>query len=156
MQRALLAAGLLVAGTAHAATAPRACAPVAAARHDVVATLQALYAAARADDLAAFHAVTTPDFYAFDVGMTFAGDALMTLVAQAHAAGKRYEWHVEDPTVHVSCDTAWVTYVNRGWVQDASGRQDVTWLESATLAFDGGHWRIQFLHATRTPKPLPP
>lgn len=117
----------------------------------VVEAMRTLYVAATNDDLALFHTVAAPDFYAFDVGKRFDGDALMELIKNLHAAGSVYVWRVAEPEVHVHADTALITYVNRGSVQDASGRRDVTWLESAFLRKDEGRWRIQFLHSTRVP-----
>ena len=117
----------------------------------VVTTMQAMFAAATADDLAKFHSVAAPDFYAYDGGKRFAGDELMQLAKSLHAAGKVYVWSVSDPHVEGTCDTAWITYTNRGSVTDASGKKDVTWLESAVLQKQHGAWRIRFLHSTRVP-----
>jgi Domain of unknown function (DUF4440) len=143
----LLSATLLPA----AVMAKTSCAPAGKAPDQVVSAIKSMFAAARADDLAAFNAVAEPEFYAFDGGRLFAGTALMSFIQQAHAAGKVFEWNVTEPQVHVSCNLAWITYVNNGSVQDSSGRQDVTWLESAILAYVNGDWRIRFLHSTRTP-----
>ena len=68
------------------------------------------------------------------------------------AAGNVYVWTVNQPEVHVSSDIAWITYVNRGSIKDASGTKDVTWLESAVLRKERGDWRIQFFHSTRVPE----
>ncbi len=35
----------------------------------------------------------------------------------------------------MTCNLAWITYVNQGSVEDASGRQAITWLESAVLEY---------------------
>ncbi len=43
------------------------------------------------NDLGKFHAVTTADFYAYDNGMRFDGDALMQAIQKQHAAGYVYE-----------------------------------------------------------------
>jgi hypothetical protein len=43
------------------------------------------------------------------------------LLKAQHAAGKRYEWNVTEPDVHISGNTAWIAYVNKGSVSDASG-----------------------------------
>jgi ketosteroid isomerase-like protein len=110
-----------------------------------------MFAAAAADDLARFRAVTTPDFYAFDGGGRFIGDALMDLIKSAHAAGKVYVWTVNEPEVRIQGDVAWITYVNRGSIKDASGTKDLSWLESAVLRKENGTWRIQFFHSTRVP-----
>lgn len=36
-----------------------------------------------------------------------------------HAAGKRYEWNVTEPDVHISGNTAWIAYANKGSITDA-------------------------------------
>ena len=154
MRKAFISLLLLVPGSAHAAAPTHACAPASSTTNDIVATLQAMYTAIRTDDAAALRTVTTADFYAYDAGARFTGESLLQLIAQAHAAGKTFEWSVTQPLVHAACDSAWVTYVNRGAIEDATGRQALTWLESAVLEYDG-RWRIHFLHATRTPTPLP-
>jgi len=153
----LVLGGLLVfcALGANAAERKPVCAPAARAQDEVTAVLRTLFAAARADDLPGFRALTTPDFYAYDNGAEFAGDALMKLIQQLHAAGKKFEWNVTEPRVHASCNLAWITYVNRGAVADASGRQEMTWLESAVLEYGDGQWRIHFLHSSRVPKAPP-
>jgi hypothetical protein len=144
---ALLSATLLP----PAVVAKPACAPAGKAQDQVVSAIRSMFAAARTDDLAGFKAVAGPTFYAFDGGRLFPGTALMNFIQQAHAAGKVFEWNVTEPQVHVSCNLAWITYVNKGAVQDSSGRQEVTWLESAILDYANGDWRIRFLHSTRAP-----
>jgi len=108
-----------------------------------------MYIALAADDATAFHAVTAPGFYAFDNGTRFSSDALLALVKSAHAAGKVYAWTVTEPEVVVEGNVAWITYVNRGSLQDASGSKDLQWLESAVLRREAGRWRIVFFHSTR-------
>jgi ketosteroid isomerase-like protein len=110
-----------------------------------------MYAAATNDDLAQFNTVAAADFYAFDGGKRFSGDSLMELIKNLHAAGNIYVWTVTEPEVHVAGDIAWITYVNRGSVQDKSGKKDLAWLESAVLKKDAGTWRIHFFHSTRAP-----
>ncbi len=121
-------------------------------RAQIVEALRTVFVAATHDDLALFHRVTAPTFYAFDGGKRFEGDGLMDLIRQLHAAGSVYVWSVNDPEVHLEGATAWVTYTNRGSLQNAAGRTELTWLESAVLHKDGGTWRIQFLHSTRAAK----
>jgi ketosteroid isomerase-like protein len=76
----------------------------------------------------------------------------MALIKQLHAAGKRYEWNLTQPDVHISGDTAWIAYVNQGSISDASSTMDQTWLESAFLQKQGGVWKIVFMHSTRVPR----
>ncbi len=71
--------------------------------------------------LGKFHAVTTKDFYAYDNGMRFDGDALMQAIQKQHAAGYVYEWNVTQPEVHVAGNVAWITYVNKGTVKKPEG-----------------------------------
>ncbi len=141
---ALCQAPFFGAAAASAATLPR-------EQARVVAALESMYRAAAADDLTLFHAVAAPDFYAFDNGKRFDGDALMRLIKDLHAAGKVYVWSVTEPQVRIFRDTAFVTYVNRGSIEDRSGKKDLAWLESALLRKGDGRWRILFLHSTRVP-----
>ncbi len=120
----------------------------------VAETLRTMYAALTADDLAKFHSVVASDFYAFDGGKRFNGDALIDLIKTAHAGNKVYVWSVAEPEVQVACNTAWITYINRGSMQDmtkkedAPPKRDLTWLESAVLERQAGVWRIRFFHST--------
>jgi len=138
-----------------AAQAGAVCPPPVSAEADVTATMTAMYAAAKADDLEGFHAVTTPDFYAFENGKRFDGDALMQLIKTAHAGGTRYEWSVTQPKVEADCGMALITYVNVGSITVNGVPQAMSWLESAELRFEGGRWRIHFFSSTRVPQPQP-
>ena len=126
--------------------------PLSGDQKQVVDTVKAIFAAATTDDLPKFHAVTTPGFYLFDSGARFDGDAIMKLIKAQHDAGKVYEWNVTDPDVHVLGNVAWIAYVNRGSVADASGRQPMEWLESAFLQKQQGAWKIVFMHSDRAAK----
>jgi hypothetical protein len=114
----------------------------------VVETMRQFYAAATADDLQKFHTVVTPTFYAYDGGVRYEGDALMTLVKKAHDAGKIYVWTITDPQVHLTCDAALITYVNKGTTTDSTGTKNRTWLESAFMQKSAGVWKILFFHST--------
>ena|ERR1700733_9761874 len=93
--------------------------------------------------------VIASDFYIFDVGARFNGDTIMGFIKAQHAAGKRYEWNVTEPDVHISGNTAWIAYVNKGSITDASGTARQNWLESAFLEKQAGAWKIVFMHSTR-------
>jgi ketosteroid isomerase-like protein len=143
----VFAAGLALAAAAQAAATP---AP-SSDQADVVRAMRTMYEAATQDDLALFHTVAAPEFYAFDNGKRFDGDALMELIKTLHAAGNSYVWTVTEPEVRIFGDTALITYVNRGSVRDPSGEKSISWLESAVLRKDQGTWRIVFFHSTRVP-----
>ena len=141
---------------AHQATpAPAACPAPDKAVTDAGQTMRDMYAALQADDLTAVRAVTTSDFFAYDVGERFDGDALLLLIKDLHAKGTVFEWTVNDPKVEVACDMALVTYVNTGSATQAGVKRQLSWLESATLRHDGQRWRIRFFHSTRVPTPAP-
>jgi ketosteroid isomerase-like protein len=119
----------------------------------VVDMVSTIFTAARADDVAKFDSVIAPGFYIFDVGARCNGDSIMALIEAQHAAGKRYEWNVTEPDVHISGNTAWIAYVNKGSITDASGTVNQNWLESAFLERHAGTWKIVFMHSTRVPTP---
>jgi hypothetical protein len=140
-----------MAGAAEAQTAKQHCAPAANAQNEVIGIMRQVFVAARADDLPALLAITTPDFYAYDGGKRFTAQTLMDFIKKLHAAGKLYEWNVTNPEAHIACNMAWMTYVNQGSIEDAGGRQDMSWLESAVLEYGNGQWRLRFFHSTRIP-----
>jgi ketosteroid isomerase-like protein len=117
----------------------------------IVDTVSTIFTAAHADDVAKFDSVIAPGFYIFDGGARFNGDSIMALIKAQHAASKRYEWNVTEPDVHISGNTAWVAYVNKGSITDASGTVNQNWLESAFLEKQAGAWKIVFMHSTRVP-----
>ena len=124
---------------------------LASEQKQVVDTVSTIFTAARADDVAKFDSVIAPGFYIFDVGARFNGDSIMALIKTQHAAGKRYEWNVTEPEVHIHGNTAWIAYVNKGSISDASGTVNQNWLESAFLEKQAGSWKIVFMHSTRVP-----
>lgn len=117
----------------------------------VAQALRLMYVALTKEDTAQLRAVTTSDFHTFDGGEHMTGDELMAVIKSAHASGKTFAWTVPEPKVRIEGNVAWITYVNRGSVQDAAGKKDVSWLESAVLLKDADTWRIQFFHSTRVP-----
>jgi Domain of unknown function (DUF4440) len=121
----------------------------------IVNTVSTIFAAARTDDVAKFDSVIASDFYIYDGGARFNGDTIMAFIKAQHAAGKRYEWNVTEPDVHINGNAAWIAYVNRGSITDASGTTNQKWLESAFLQKQGGIWKIVFMHSTRVPA-VPP
>ena len=125
--------------------------PLTSDQRQVVDTVSTIFTAARVDDVAKFDSVIASDFYIFDGGARFNGDSIMALIKAQHAAGKRYEWNVTEPDVHISGNNAWLAYVNKGSIADASGTVNQTWLESAFLEKQAGTWKILFMHSTRVP-----
>jgi Domain of unknown function (DUF4440) len=125
--------------------------PLTSDQRQVVDTVSTIFTAARADDVAKFDSVIASDFYIFDGGARFNGDSIMALIKAQHAAGKRYEWNVTEPDVHISGNNAWIAYVNKGSIADASGTVNQIWLESAFLEKQAGTWKIVFMHSTRVP-----
>jgi ketosteroid isomerase-like protein len=124
---------------------------VTAGQAQIVDTVSTIFTAALTDDIAKFDSVIGPDFYIFDGGARFNGDSIMGFIKAQHLAGKRYVWNMTEPDVHISGKTAWVAYVNKGSITDASGTVNQNWLESAFLQKQAGAWKIVFMHSTRVP-----
>ncbi len=108
----------------------------------IVDTVSTIFAAALTDDVAKFDSVIASDFYIFDGGARFNGDSVMAFIKAQH---------VTEPDVHISGDAAWIAYVNKGNITDASGTAKQNWLESAFLEKRAGNWKIVFMHSTRVP-----
>lgn len=151
----LLAITVLAASSAQAA-APPPCHTSPAQKAAVAQTIRAMFAAAAKDDYAAFNRIIAPDFYIFDGGHQYEGDAILDAIKQLHAKGYVFVWTVPDPEVHIACHSnpriAWITYTNRGSIKGPSGvTAPMRWLESAVLQEQSGHWRVRFFHSTRVP-----
>lgn len=146
----LLIAGLFVSGDEAVAAETSACAPTDAAMQ-ISATVRGLYAAAASEDMASWVKLTSPDFFAYDIGQRFNGTGLFDFIKAAHKAGRKFEWNIEDMEIHFDCNWAWTNHVNRGSVTDANGTQPVSWVESAVLTWRQGEWRVVFMHSTRAP-----
>jgi hypothetical protein len=116
---------------------------------ELINTLSTTFEAAMTDDTPKFDSVIAPGFYMYDGGVRFDGDAIMAVIKAQHAAGRRYEWNLTEPDVHISGDTAWIAYINKGSITDASGTKKQNWLESAFLEKRAGKWKIVFIHSTR-------
>ncbi|MGH7024946.1 MAG: DUF4440 domain-containing protein [Caulobacteraceae bacterium] len=111
----------------------------------VVETMREMFAAAAVDDFARLGAILDEDFYAFDMETRFDGTALSRFIRDAHAQGAMTAWEITEPDVRVEGDLAWISYVNRGAIEDADGAAPAIWLESAILQRRDGHWRIRFI-----------
>jgi ketosteroid isomerase-like protein len=136
------------------ATPPRDAA-LTAEQQQVADTFTNMFAAIRAEDIGKLNSVLAPDFYIFDGGVRFDAQGLIAVIHAQHAMGKRYDWNVTQPDVHISGDTAWIAYVNKGSISDASGTKSQEWLESGFLHKEAGSWRIVFVHSTRVPERAP-
>jgi ketosteroid isomerase-like protein len=134
-----------------AATTNNTCMESSTNRDGAVAAAGELFAALRTDDLDRFRKIVSPDFYAFDAGRRFDGSELALFVKEAHAKGTHFTWSITEPQVHMSCGTAWLTYVNKGSVGTAAGEKPLSWLESMVLQYRDSQWRISFLHSTPVP-----
>lgn len=120
-------------------------------QQQIIDAVTGIMHALSAEDTAKFDSLTSRDFYMFDGGKRFDGDTIMGLIKSLHAAGKRYDWSVTDPDVHIDGDTAWIAYVNKGSITDAAGTSAQNWLESGFLRKRDGTWQVVFMHSTRVP-----
>jgi ketosteroid isomerase-like protein len=124
-----------------------------AEQSQIVDTVNTIFTAIRTDDAAKLNLVITPDFYIFDGGKRFNAEQVMAIFKAQHLAGKRYEWNVTEPDIHISGDTAWIAYVNDGSISDPSGHVHQQWLESGFLEKQAGAWKVVFMQSTRVPPP---
>jgi ketosteroid isomerase-like protein len=119
---------------------------------EVVQVVRAFFSALESGDDAQFMSFVGSDFYSYEGGIRFSGHEILLFIKAQRAAGRSYQWSVNDADVHVRGNIAWAAYVNRGRITDSSGTTDQSWLESAFLEKQKGAWKIVFLHSTRVPK----
>jgi len=141
---ALTAAGLFLPPAAFAQD----CAP-AGSEKQVAIRLQAWFDAMAAEDAKTWNQIVDPTFYAFDANRRLNGNALFDLLKQAHAAGVRIAWRLDEIDVHIDCATAWFSLMNKGAVGDSSGAQAMTWQESGIFNYVQGQWKLRFFHSNR-------
>lgn len=147
-QRWLAIGVLLGVATATALAGSSVAAPPGSESSRALAAITAMYAALQTDNLSEYRKIVSPDFYAFDQGRRYDGDALAEEIKSLHASGYVFRWTVTRPDVHVLGDVAWVTYVNRGSIRDKSRESRMTWQDSAVLQRVHGRWRVWFLHSS--------
>jgi hypothetical protein len=92
--------------------------------------------------------LTTPTFYAFDIGKRFTGPELSKLIADSHKAGRTIEWSIGPVDARAGCATAFAAWENTGAAGTAEKMEPRAWLESAYLVRQGDRWAIDFLHST--------
>jgi hypothetical protein len=119
----------------------------------IVEIVNTIFTAIQTEDAAKFNSVIGPDFYIFDGGKRFDAEEVMAIFKAQHLAGKRYEWSVTEPDIHIRGNTAWIAYVNDGSISDASGSVHQQWLESGFLEKQAGTWKVVFMQSTRVPPP---
>jgi hypothetical protein len=119
-----------------------------AAADEVAVTIRAFFAALAQDDDAALARLTTPDFYAFDVGKRFTRAELSAVVADAHKAGRTIQWNIGPIDTRTDCKMASAVWENVGAAGVAPRLEPRAWLESATLVRRDGRWLILFFHST--------
>lgn len=119
-----------------------------AAREDIKRTIQSLYDALAQDDYGAVQRVTTPDFFAFEIGKRYTGKELSDLITKSHAEGRIINWGLGVMAMHVDCTVATASWENVGSAGSAGKVQPRAWLESAVLRRHHDRWLIAFLHST--------
>jgi hypothetical protein len=147
----MCAATLMMAGRAVVAQQTKACVATDADKPAVTEVLRTMYVVAMKNDVAGFDALLAPGFFMYDNGHRYEGDEIMTKVMPGYTQkGFKFVWSVQEPVVEVDCNTAWITYVNKGSVTMPDGtKADMSWLESAVLEKRDGRWLLRFFHSTR-------
>src|SRR3546814_12492040 len=67
----------------------------------VMETMRVMFTAMADDDMARYRQVTTPDFYAFDIGRNMTSDQLIDVVDEARESGMTFYLQVQEPRVHI-------------------------------------------------------
>src|SRR5579863_5312162 len=101
----------------------------------VAVRLQSLFDAMASDDAKGWNQIVDPTFYAFDANRRLDGNALFDLVRQAHGAGIKIAWRLDEIDVHIDCATAWFSLMNKGSVGDSNGTQVMSWQESGIFNY---------------------
>ena len=151
---AILVTGLVMGSAAFAARSKSYCPTRPGDAAAVVGTINGFFDAASRDNLAQFKRYITRDFYAYDGGRIYRGDALLKTIMALHGKGYKFVWSVTEPDVHLLCDDAWIAYTNKGSIK-APDQPVVptTWLKSAFLRHTHYGWKLVFFHSTRVPVP---
>ena len=149
----LLTIGLALMSSVHVSTASAQQKVLTNEQSQIVDTVNTIFTAIQTDDTAKLNSVIAPDFYIFDGGQRFNAGEVMAIFKAQHLAGKRYEWNVTEPDIHISGNTAWIAYVNDGSISDASGTVHRQWLESGFFEKQAGTWKVVFMQSTRVPPP---
>lgn len=129
-------------------TQPVAASDTAPDKEKVVEAIRMMFASMSNDNMAQYREVTTPDFYAFDMGKSMTSEQLIGVVKNARESGMTFSWQVTEPHVHINGQMAWITYVNHGVMRNGTEKKELTWLESAVLRKTDNTWRILFLHSS--------
>ena len=116
----------------------------------VIESIVAMFRSLNDDDTGKFRSLIAPGFYAFDNGRQIDGDAVIRIIAVAHAKGTKFIWNVTSQEVRIFGDHAWIAYKNVGAIQEnGAALTPMTWLESAYLERKDGSWKIVFLQSSR-------
>lgn len=105
----------------------------AVAGDDIRRTIEDFYAALGKYDIAAVQRVTTPDFYAFEIGKRYSARELSDVIAKSHADGRITNWGLGPMSLQVDCSIASATWENTGSAGKAGELEARAWLESAVL-----------------------
>lgn len=125
------------------------CADPATAPIEIERTIHDFFAALREEDKAPFKRLTTPSFYAFDVGERFPDSTLADAVRSALDSGVEINWMLGPIDTKVRCNVAWSQWENAGSAGTPPDVQPLRWLESAVLIHEDGRWKLDFFHSQR-------
>ena len=122
----------------------------------IARTIQDMFSAAERADVEAFDKVTEPNTVFLEGGKQMGRDAIFALVTAHPPGGMKMQWSVTEPDVHVTGNTAWISYIDQGLLTNDNTVKHLTWLESAVLEKAGARWRIVLFHSTLVTDKIPP
>lgn len=92
---------------------------------------------------------TTSDFLLLEHGEVWNRDTLLRRLAPMKSRAFKRENEFKFFQVKKRGKTAWVAYDNKAFVTVDQRKRTLHWLESATLRYHKGRWRVALLHSTR-------
>ncbi|OLY93530.1 hypothetical protein SAMN05444008_108112 [Cnuella takakiae] len=95
---------------------------------------------------------TTPDFLLLEHGEVWNCDTLLRRIAPLKGRTFKRVNEFKFIRTEQQGNTAWLAYDNKAYITVNNQQRTVHWLESATLKYNQGKWRIALLHSTRLPE----
>lgn len=92
---------------------------------------------------------TTPDFILLEHGEVWNRDTLLRRIAPNKVRAFKRVNDLKFITTKRKGKTAWIAYDNKAYITVNNQQRTIHWLESATVRYYKGRWRVALLHSTR-------
>lgn len=92
---------------------------------------------------------TTADFLLLEHGEVWNCDTLLRRISPMKGRAFKRVNEFKFIRTQIKGKTAWVAYDNKAFITVDNRQRTLHWLESATLRYHKGRWRVALLHSTR-------